>query len=151
MASLWNLPVLYIVEDNRIAQTTPVEKAIAGVMKDRFTAFGIPVWELESSDALEIQTATEEAYSQIYEKERPSCLLIHTYRFSAHSKGDDDRSPDELNKIKEFDPLKINGYRLDRVTLERLEQEISVIVNNAFFRANADPFPSINSEFVKNA
>jgi TPP-dependent pyruvate/acetoin dehydrogenase alpha subunit len=150
LASLWNLPVFFIVEDNRIAQTTPVSKALAGFMKERFTAFGIPVWELETSDVLEVQNATGEAYAQINENERPSCLLIHTYRFSAHSKGDDDRSTDEIRRIKELDPLKINGLRLDAEILERLEQEISTIVNNAFIHANADPFPSIQSEVLKN-
>ncbi len=54
LASLWGAPILYVVENNRIAQTTPIELAVSGSISARFEAFGIPAAELESSDVLEI-------------------------------------------------------------------------------------------------
>ena len=42
LAALWELPVLYVVENNHIAQTTPIELALAGSLSGRFAAFGIP-------------------------------------------------------------------------------------------------------------
>src|SRR4030067_533323 len=48
MASLWGAPILYVLENNHIAQTTPVDLAVAGQIAGRFSAFGIPVTELAS-------------------------------------------------------------------------------------------------------
>ena len=48
MAALWKAPILYVVENNRIAQTTPIEQAVAGSLPARFQAFGIPAHELDS-------------------------------------------------------------------------------------------------------
>ena len=51
MISLWSLPNLIVVENNHIAQTTPIEKAVAGSIPARFEAFGIPrlIWTLMMS------------------------------------------------------------------------------------------------------
>jgi acetoin:2,6-dichlorophenolindophenol oxidoreductase subunit alpha len=61
MASLWQAPILFVLENNRIAQTTPVELALAGNMVERFTAFGIPACELDSSDLSQILPVASEA------------------------------------------------------------------------------------------
>ena len=47
MASLWKAPILYVLENNHIAQTTPIDKAMAGDIDTRFKAFGIPTHQLE--------------------------------------------------------------------------------------------------------
>ncbi|MBA4385738.1 MAG: pyruvate dehydrogenase, partial [Anaerolinea sp.] len=54
MASLWSAPLLIVVENNHIAQTTPTDFALAGDMRMRFQAFGIPAFELDTSDVMEI-------------------------------------------------------------------------------------------------
>ena len=112
IAALWKLPILFVLENNGYAQTTPVEKGVAGSMAGRFTAFGIPVWERDTTDVLEICSAAQEAIRHVRSEVRPGCLILHTYRFSAHSKGDDPRSPEELARIRTFDPLKLHGQRL---------------------------------------
>jgi TPP-dependent pyruvate/acetoin dehydrogenase alpha subunit len=48
IAALWKLPILFTVEDNHYAQTTPIEKGVAGSIPARFEAFGIKAWELSS-------------------------------------------------------------------------------------------------------
>jgi TPP-dependent pyruvate/acetoin dehydrogenase alpha subunit len=60
MAALWQAPILYVLENNQIAQTTPVARAVAGLIAARFTAFGISCQELDSSDVLEIHAAAGE-------------------------------------------------------------------------------------------
>jgi len=50
-------PILYVVENNHIAQTTPVEMALSGEISARFNAFGIPTCELDTSDVLEIASS----------------------------------------------------------------------------------------------
>ncbi len=143
MAALWTLPLLIVLENNRYAQTTPVEKALAGSMTGRFAAFGIPVWERETADVLEVREAAGEAIRQVRSGVGPACLLLHTNRFSAHSKGDDPRSPEELSRIRQFDPLTIHSPRLSGAEIEQAETEVAAIINDAFARADADPFPSL--------
>lgn len=65
MASLWSLPILYVLENNRIAQSTPIERNLAGTIAGRFTAFGIPATELETSDVLVIAQAAAQAMQAV--------------------------------------------------------------------------------------
>ncbi len=143
LAALWKLPVLYILENNRYAQTTPVEKAVAGSMAGRFTAFGLPVWERETSDVLEVQYAAREAVSAARSGNGPAALILHTYRFSAHSKGDDTRSKEDLARIREFDPLTTHAGRLTSSDCSKAEAEVNTVVDSAFLQAASDPFPSL--------
>jgi len=146
IAALWKLPILFVLEDNRYAQTTPVEKGMAGSMSGRFTAFGIPVWERDTTDVLDIRSAADETLRAVRSGAGPACLILHTYRFSAHSKGDDPRSPEELARIRPFDPLTVHGVRLTDEECTKAESEVSIIIEDAFSRAEADPFPMLNLE-----
>lgn len=146
LAALWRLPLLVVLENNRYAQTTPVELAVAGSMAGRFAVFGIPVWERETSDVLEVRAAAQEAIRHVRSGAGPACLLLHTYRFMAHSKGDDTRSPEELARIRQFDPLTIHAARLSPAELDTAETEVSALIADAFSRAESDPFPALNTE-----
>lgn len=143
LAALWKLPILFVLENNRYAQTTPVEKAVAGSMSGRFTAFGIPVWERETSDVLEVRHLAQEAVSYVRHGDGPAGLILHTYRFAAHSKGDDPRPPEEIARIRQFDPLTIHAARLTETERQRAEAEAQAIVDNAFARAVTDPSPTL--------
>jgi TPP-dependent pyruvate/acetoin dehydrogenase alpha subunit len=146
IAALWKLPILFVLEDNRFAQTTPVNKGVAGSMSERFGAFGIPVWEIDTTDILDIQLIAGKAVQAVRSGTEPASLILHTYRFSAHSKGDDPRSQEELDSIRKFDPLKVHGARLPTNDLENAEAEVAEIINDAFVRAGADPFPILSVE-----
>ena len=143
ISSLWKLPILFVLENNYYAQTTPIEKGVAGSMAGRFAAFGIPVWESDSADVLEIRLVAQAATQHVRSENGPGCLLLHTNRFSAHSKGDDPRSPEELVRIRAFDPLMLHSPRLTAEELTRVETEVLAIVEDAFVRAEADSFPSL--------
>jgi TPP-dependent pyruvate/acetoin dehydrogenase alpha subunit len=142
IASLWKLPILFVLEDNRYAQTTPVALAVSGSMAGRFTAFDIPVWERETADVLEVRTAAEEALGYVRSVPGPGCLLLHTYRFSAHSKGDDPRPAGEIEHLRSrFDPLPIQAQRLNEAEIGPVEAEVAACIEDAFTRAAADPSP----------
>ena len=112
IASLWRLPVLFVVEDNGYAQSTPVELELAGSMRARGEAFGIETDELDTTDVSEIHAAAGRAVARIRATGEPFFLVLHTYRFSPHSKGDDSRDPTEIEERRERDPLSIAGDRL---------------------------------------
>lgn len=142
LASLWDLPVLVIVENNRYAQTTPVMKGVSGSIRGRFEAFGIRTFEAESSDVLVLQRMADEAVGYVRGAVRPAALILHTYRFSAHSKGDDPRDREEISRIRaQFDPIQIHAERVSPFERDAVEVEVSALIGDAFTRALNDPFP----------
>jgi TPP-dependent pyruvate/acetoin dehydrogenase alpha subunit len=142
IAALWQLPILFVVEDNHYAQTTPIEKGVSGLIPARFEAFGIKTWEISSSDVLEICPQATEALGRVRGNCLPGALILHTHRFAAHSKGDDPRDRETIAKIRaEFDPLTIHAPRLSAAELAQAEAEVSSVIDDAFVRAFGDPFP----------
>ena len=143
MASLWKVPILFVVENNRIAQTTPIELHLAGDIEGRFAAFSIPAQVLETSDVLDILPAAAEAMQAIRAGAGPRAIILHTHRFGPHSKGDDTRSDEELAHIRqEHDPLKVHGARIEANFRTKLETEVDQELNAAFEAALADLEPA---------
>ncbi len=142
MASLWKVPILYVLENNHIAQTTPIELTLAGDMCGRFNAFGIPSYQLASSDVLEISASANELLAQVRQEQHPMAFIIDTHRFGPHSKGDDTRDPDEIRLMRQvYDPLQIHGARLDEQTRTAIESEVSLKIHTAYEQASQDPYP----------
>jgi len=142
MASLWKAPILYVLENNRIAQTTPVELAVAGEVESRFNAFGIPSKTLDTSDVLEILPVAAELIHLVRTESRPCALVLNTHRFGPHSKGDDTRDPLVVSQLwLEHDPLRIHGERLERAERATIETAVDKEIQNAFEQALRDPFP----------
>ncbi len=146
MASLWAAPILFVLENNHIAQTTPVEQGVAGDIPARFTAFGIPAQHLDSSDVCEILPVASELLEGVRTNGRPHALILDTCRFGPHSKGDDTRSPQEIDLLKQTrDPVSIHGTRLSRDERHAIEAEVHSIVDLAFEQALQDPYPTLQS------
>jgi acetoin:2,6-dichlorophenolindophenol oxidoreductase subunit alpha len=122
MASLWKLPVLFVVENNHYAQSTPVELELAGSIRARASAFGIETDELDTTDVEEIHAVAGRAITRIRDTGEPFFFVLDTYRFSPHSKGDDNRDPAEIEQRRERDPLKIAGARLDEDERRAIEE-----------------------------
>ncbi len=143
VASLWKLPILFVVENNRYAQTTPIELAVSGTIAGRFSAFAIPTWEGDTADVLEVGRLAVEAIGHVRSGAGPAGLILHTYRFAAHSKGDDVRDPAEIACARQHDPLPIQAARLTEAERVRAESDVTVRIEAAFSRAATDPFPNL--------
>jgi len=140
MASLWKAPILYVVENNRIAQSTPVDHALSGNISARFNAFGIPTSGLDSSDVLEIEMAACGMINNLRDGGGPQALILHTYRFGPHSKGDDTRPREEVSELKKSrDPLTIQGERLNPEKKGEIEDEVNAEVELTYNAALNDP------------
>jgi len=145
LAALWRAPILFVVENNHIAQTTPLEAGVAGSLPGRFETFGIPALELNSSDVLEIRGAAATLLATIRSTSSPQSLILHTARFGPHSKGDDTRDPEAVARLRqERDPLTIQGDRLSSERRSRIEAQVADEINQAFQAALADPYPTLN-------
>jgi TPP-dependent pyruvate/acetoin dehydrogenase alpha subunit len=121
MASLWRLPMLFVLENNHYAQTTPRQLAVSGTIPERAAAFGIATDELDTTDVTEIDAAAGRAVDRVRSSGEPFFLVLHTYRFSPHSKGDDFRDPAEIESRRAHDPLAVAGARLDDERRRELE------------------------------
>lgn len=142
LASLWRIPILFVLENNHIAQTTPIEMHLAGEIAARFRAFGIPVREIDSSDVRDIFPAARDTLEEVRLEQSPRALVLHTCRFGPHSKGDDTRPVEAIDQMRrERDPLMILGKQLDPVELERIQAEIDQQLSAAFQLALNDPAP----------
>jgi TPP-dependent pyruvate/acetoin dehydrogenase alpha subunit len=147
MASLWQVPILLVVENNRIAQTTPIELNMAGSISSRFAAFNIPFQELDTSDVLEISPVAGNIMADVRSKVSPKALILNTHRFGPHSKGDDTRDPEEVAKFRqERDPVTIQAIRLDTEMRNQIESLVDDEIERAFHRAIDDPFPILGNQ-----
>lgn len=140
MASLWGAPILFVLENNHIAQTTPTTSVLAGSMVARFEAFGIPTHHLDSSDVLEIKQQADILVSEVRIGGHPRALIIDTVRFGPHSKGDDTRSELDMAALRaQRDPLMIHGSRLSDEVRYAIDLETYKDINNAFQSAMLSP------------
>jgi TPP-dependent pyruvate/acetoin dehydrogenase alpha subunit len=143
MSSLWKAPILYVLENNHIAQTTPIELALAGNIAARFSAFGIPSIQLSTSDVLEIIPVARDLLTKVRLEKSPLALIIDTHRFGPHSKGDDTRDVDLVSKMRqEHDPVLIQGLRLNEREKSIIESDVDEEIKTAFEKASKDPFPT---------
>ena len=145
MASLWKAPILYIVENNHIAQSTPIQLNLAGEISSRFEAFDIPTFEIRTSDVLEILDLAKSLITETRAMSRPNALILHTHRFGPHSKGDDTRDEVTINQLwNEHDPVETHGARISAKDRIIIEKEVNLLITEAYLNAIDDPFPSID-------
>ncbi|MGW0586757.1 thiamine pyrophosphate-dependent dehydrogenase E1 component subunit alpha [Streptosporangium sp. NPDC002607] len=102
LAALWRLPLLVVVENNGIAQSTPTASQMAGTVAGRAAAFGIPHLLVVSTDVNEIRLALEEEVARVREA-GPLVVEFVTHRLGPHSKGDDVRPADAVRAARDND------------------------------------------------
>jgi acetoin:2,6-dichlorophenolindophenol oxidoreductase subunit alpha len=105
LAALWRLPIVFAVEANHIAQTTPTEAQLAGSIAARCAAFDIPVAETSGTGVAELLAAAGRAVDAARAEQRPQAVVSHAVRLGPHSKGDDTRAADLLQAAWADDPV----------------------------------------------
>jgi len=143
MASLWQVPLLIVVENNRYAQTTPIEHNLAGSIVARAHSFDIKAGEIESNDVGNLFPRFKDIIDNIRSTNSPHLEVVHTYRLNAHSKGDDYRDRKEVDSWRENDPLK---YPLSHISNEEkngIEQKINKLLQFVEEKVNSMSFATI--------
>jgi TPP-dependent pyruvate/acetoin dehydrogenase alpha subunit len=126
MASLWSLPVLFVLEDNGYAQSTPKAYEHSGDIATRAETFHIRTTRLVATDVVNVWQTADRVVSEIRRTSQPQMLALETYRLASHSKGDDTRDPREIEAFWAADPLAAHREELnaeDPDSLEELERE----------------------------
>jgi TPP-dependent pyruvate/acetoin dehydrogenase alpha subunit len=128
--SLWEIPLLIIVENNLYAQSTPIEKNFSGSFKNRALAFNIDFSQMESNDVKEIYNKFTESLHFVRKNQKPRIEVVNTYRLAPHSKGDDDRSKDEIDMWKLKDPLTIIEKELTQEIINNIKTKTKLRISN---------------------
>ncbi len=140
IASKWNLPIIYVLENNKVAQSTSQRQTFAGSLKERIEGFGLKylktnVWTIEH-----MLETFEEATSYTRKNQKTVFVEVETYRLMSHSKGDDNRNPIEVNKFKSRDLLN-KEITTNNNFASKILPKISEIIDVAV--SNADKFPDL--------
>ncbi len=151
MASLWKLPVIYIIENNRYAMGTHVDRSSAETkLARRGQSFNIPGEEVDGMDVRAVVEAGRRAVAWCREGKGPYILEMRTYRYRGHSMSDPAkyRTREEVQKVRaEQDPIDQCGARLiksgiaDEAALKKIDRDVRLIINEAAEFAQMDPEP----------
>jgi pyruvate dehydrogenase E1 component alpha subunit len=154
MASLWKLPVLFIIENNRYGMGTSVERASAiNDIYQRASSYDMHRAVVDGQDVLAVRTAIDEAVTRARTDQSPTLLEMRTYRFMGHSMSDavsgTYRSKAELDEYLKRDPIALlRAHMEERGTLtekelQDLDTELKAIVQDAWDFAEASPEPPL--------
>ena len=105
IASLWDIPILFVIENNQYAQSTHYALEHSGSLSQRAAPFGIETSVLDGNDVMVIYEKVIKMADEIRKNSKPQLLFLETYRLAPHSKGDDLRDIEEINERKTNDPL----------------------------------------------
>lgn len=103
IAQLWRLPVVFVVENNGIAQSTPTDRQLAGDIEGRAKAFGISYEKVGTIDVNKIRYCLAPVLRRARCEQIPTVIEFETVRVGPHSKGDDSRNSSELAGVQERD------------------------------------------------
>jgi TPP-dependent pyruvate/acetoin dehydrogenase alpha subunit len=142
MGSLWQLPVIYVCENNQYTEYTPYRETTAGELEARARAFGIHTESVDGQDVRAVHAVALGIVQRVRRGAGPAFLLCETYRFTGHHVGDIDRayyrSKEEEDGWKnERDPLKLLAAWLekssmaDRKIFGRIEREVAAEIESA--------------------
>ncbi len=151
MASLWKLPVIYIIENNEYAMGTSVKRSHSTTeLFRRGEGFGIPGRQVNGMDGVAVREAGAEAVAYVRAGNGPFLLEMKTYRYRGHSMSDPAkyRSKEEVEDYKEHhDPIEGLKARLikekfaNEDSLKEIDKEIKAIVAEAADFAQKSPLP----------
>ena len=152
LASLWKLPVIYIIENNQFAMGTPIERTSPTEdLSIRALAYPMARDTVDGHDIFAVRSAIHTAAQRARDKQLPTLIEAKTYRYRGHSMADPAkyRTKDDVNEWKERDPILVVGQKLDSLGLETIRKEIDEEIENeiqdALTFAEEAPEPNPNT------
>ena len=151
MAALWQLPVIYIIENNEYAMGTSVKRSHASAELYKLgEPFGIPGVQVNGMDVLAVYDAAKKVIEHVRSGKGPMLMEVKTYRYRGHSMSDPAkyRSKEEVEDYKE-NKDSITRFRkylegegiANEAAFKKIEDEVKTIVNDAAEFAKASPEP----------
>ncbi|MGB3147956.1 MAG: pyruvate dehydrogenase (acetyl-transferring) E1 component subunit alpha [Paracoccaceae bacterium] len=154
MAELWDLPVIFVIENNHYAMGTSMARATKSVtLFGRGAAYGIPGEQVDGMDVLAVKAAGEKAVAHCRAGKGPYILEMMTYRYRGHSMSDPakyrtreevQKMKDEKDAIEHVRDLLMEAGQASEEELKAIDKEIKAIVNESAEFAKASPEPDLS-------
>ena len=150
LAAIWNLPVVFVCENNGYAESTPVRyHCSASDIANRAGAYEIPGVVVDGLDIFAVYEAAREAIARARRGEGPTLLETKTYRYYGHFQGDQVtyRTAEELETYKQRDPITtVRSALIERgmateAELDAIDARVAKELDDAWDAAKAAPFP----------
>jgi pyruvate dehydrogenase E1 component alpha subunit len=152
MAELWKLPVIYVIENNRYAMGTAINRSSSETnLSRRGLSFNIPGEQIDGMDVRAVKAAGDKAVAWCRAGKGPYLLEMLTYRYRGHSMSDPAkyRTREEVDKVRTtHDPIDMARYRIierkwaSEEQLKKIESEVRERINAASEFATNDPEPN---------
>lgn len=151
LAMVWNLPVVFIAENNGYAESTGVKWSVPATITARAAGFGMPATSVDGNDFFAVFEAAGEAIGRARAGRGPSLVECRTNRFFGHFEGDamTYRAPGEVKELRETcDCLKIFARKvvgdglISAAEVEAIDREVLARMDDAVARAKAAPRPT---------
>lgn len=154
LASVWDLPVIFICENNLYAMSTATK--VAFKIKDlslRAASYGIPGVTIDGNDVFKVYEEVSKAVSHARKGKGPSLLVCQSYRWKGHSRSDAERyrTKEEIIEWKKRCPIErfkkclLDKGILTRDRIEEIEKEVNLSIKQAAKFAQESPFPSLET------
>ncbi len=161
LAGLFDIPVIYIVENNRYSMGTSIERGttMAHNLLAKSAAYGIEGIQIEGMDILEIYDRFKPFADECREKQRPGFVDLHTYRYQGHSMSDPQkyRTKEEVEEVKGRDSIAALAHHLmnERECLteeayEQMQDDVKRIVREAVEFAERSEVPDVERELYSD-
>jgi pyruvate dehydrogenase E1 component alpha subunit len=147
LAALWHLPVLFVCENNRYAMGTALEFTETETnISLKAASYRIPSRQIDGMDVMAVAEAAEKAVAEIRSGNGPIFLECLTYRFRGHSMFDAElyRSKTDVDEWKDKDPLLLLHQRWPDIDIDKYENEIRLILDEAVAFAENGTLESID-------
>jgi TPP-dependent pyruvate/acetoin dehydrogenase alpha subunit len=154
LGAVWNLPVIYVCENNLYATEMAFQRATRNTsVASRAAAYGMLGVAVDGQDVVAVHEAAQAAIQRARHDGGPTLIECKTYRYVGHHEGDpgtDYRTREEVQQWKQKDPVKIARQRLrdagmDEATLQAADQEVEQQIDKAVEFAESSPEPSAAS------
>lgn len=162
-AATWNLPIVFICENNFYAELSPITVGMKQTnIGKKAEAYGIPGYSLDGYDLPVVYSALEEAIERARTGGGPTLLEFKTYRWRGHFEGDPQiyRSKDEVEQWKSRDPLAalrneiLQEEAIEENALKQMEQELASVMEDAVTFSRNSPIPDesfiLSNVYVNN-
>ena len=151
LAAVWKLPVIFVVENNLYASTTPFEQALAiETISVRAAAYGMPGTTVDGNDVLAVRSATQAAVERARNGGGPTLLENKTYRLRGHFEGDPQkyRTPAEVDQwqaqndpVDRFERTLVQTGVLSAETRQKIKEDVAQRLEAAVAFAEESPHP----------
>lgn len=152
IAALWDLPVVFVIENNGYSMGTSQARSSAGDLARRGDAYHMAWGTCDGHDVYEVRSVMNEFLVRAREQSKPAVVEIKTYRYRGHSVADPDRTYRDKSEIEEYqrtkDPITVfralltSEGTLDEAAADAIDAEARAEADNAANFAEASPFPT---------